>query len=142
VTVAHKIEKKGDEFNATELWKVNVAPYEYNTPVLKDGLLFGLSPDMKFNCTDAKTGKELWKDATVRGKAGGFDDAGTVLLAGSVLLALTGNSELVAFEPSAKEYVELAKYKVSSNHGYSYPIISGNRVYVKGVKDLTLWTIN
>jgi outer membrane protein assembly factor BamB len=142
VTVAHKIEKKSDEFTATELWKVNVAPYEYNTPVLRDGLLFGLSSDMKFFCMDAKTGKELWKDSTVRGKAGGFNDAGTVIDAGSVLIALTGNSELTVFEPSPKTYVELATYKVSSNYGYSYPIVSGNRIFVKSVKDLTLWTIN
>jgi outer membrane protein assembly factor BamB len=135
-TVAYKIEKKGDSFDASELWKANVVSYQYNTPVLRDGLLFGLSGGKTFFCMDAKTGKELWKDSTPRGEAGGVIDAG------SVLLALTGNSELVAFEPSSTGYKEVAKYKVSETPGYSYPIISGNRVYVKGATMVTLWTIN
>jgi outer membrane protein assembly factor BamB len=138
-TVAYKIEKKGDAFDAAELWTAKLVSYQYNTPVLRDGMLFGLSGDKDkifFFCMDAKTGKELWKDSTPRGEAGGVVDAG------SVLLALTGNSELVTFEPSGTGYKEVAKYKVSETPGYAYPIVSGNRIYVKGATMLTLWTIN
>ena len=134
-TMAFKVEKKGDAFTAKELWKTNQLAYEYNTPVLKDGLLFGLSPSMNFFCADAKTGKMLWTDTTSRGKAG------AVLAAGPVLLALTGNSELVAFEPSDKGYREVARYRVSATSGLPSPIIAGNRVFVKGPNSLTLWTI-
>jgi outer membrane protein assembly factor BamB len=136
IFVAYKIEKKGDAFEASELWKIKDMPYLYNTPVLKDGLLFGLSLSKFFYCMEAKTGKEVWRDSTLRG------EAGAVLDAGSVLLALTGDSELVAFEPSNKAYVEVAKYKVSPTLGYTYPIISGNRIYVRGSKELTLWTMD
>src|SRR5262245_27252730 len=62
--MAFKVEKKGDAFTATELWKTQALAYQYNTPVLRDGLLFGLSPGRKFFCADAKTGKVLWTDAT------------------------------------------------------------------------------
>jgi outer membrane protein assembly factor BamB len=135
VTVAHKIEKKGDGFDASPVWKVESAPYQYSTPVLKDGLIYGLSSGKTFYCMDAKTGQQVWKDSTPRGEAGG------VLNAGSVILALTGDSELVAFEPSTKGFMEVAKYRVSATPGYSYPIVSGNRVYVKGNDTLSLWTI-
>jgi outer membrane protein assembly factor BamB len=134
-TVAYQIEKKGDVFQATPIWESKVAPHQYNTPVLKDGLLFGLSAGKTFYCMDAKTGKELWKDSTPRGETGG------ILNAGSVLLALSEKSGLVAFEPSAKGYSEVAQYKVASTPGYSYPAVAGNRVYVKGAQDLSLWTI-
>ena len=67
---ALKIEKKADGFVATEVWS-GVSSYQYNTPVLKDDLLFGLSSDKKFFCMDAKTGKVLWTDKTPRGEAGG-----------------------------------------------------------------------
>jgi outer membrane protein assembly factor BamB len=147
------IEKKGDSFTATELWK-STGTYQYNTPVLKDGLLFGLSLDKTFFCMDGKTGKVLWTDDTPRGEAGG------VLNAGSVILALTGpaaaggkgkgkgsetaagDSELVAFEPSSAGYKEVAKYKLSPGTGLAYPLVAGNRVYVKGNTELTLWTID
>jgi outer membrane protein assembly factor BamB len=134
-TMAFKVQKKGDAFTATEVWKTKQLAYQYNTPVLKDGLLFGMSPSKTFFCADAKTGKVLWTDTTPRG------EAGAVLNAGSVLLALTGNSELVAFEPSDKGYMEVARYRVSTTSGLPYPIISGNRVFVKGPTSLTLWTI-
>ena len=134
-TMALKIEKMGDKFTASEVWKVKFAPYQYNTPVLKDGLLFGLSPDKKFFCMDAKNGKILWTDNTNRGEVGG------IINADSVLLALTGKSELVAFEPSRDGYKEVAKYRVSDTPGLAYPIIAGNRVFVKGNDALTLWTL-
>jgi outer membrane protein assembly factor BamB len=133
--MAFKVEKKGEAFTTTELWKTKGIAYQYNTPVLRDGLLFGLSSGKKFFCADAKTGEVLWTDATVRG------EAGAVLDAGSVLLALTGDSNLVAFEPSAKGYREVARYRVSVTSGLPYPIVAGNRVFVKGRDTLTLWTI-
>ncbi len=134
-TVAFKIAKQGDKFTATQLWKKSQAPYQYNTPVLRDGLVFGLSAAKTFFCMDAKTGDVLWTDTTKRG------EAGAVLNAGSVMLALTGDAELVAFEPSTKAYRELARYKVSATSGLPYPIIAGNRVFVKGKDSVTLWTM-
>jgi outer membrane protein assembly factor BamB len=128
------IEKQGDAFTARELWK-GQSPNQYNTPVLKDGLLYGLSGRRNFFCVNAQTGDVLWTDATQRG------ECGAVLDAGSVLLALTSDSELVAFKPSNKEYAELARYKVADSPTWAYPIIAGNRVFVKDRDALTLWTI-
>jgi outer membrane protein assembly factor BamB len=42
-TEAFKIEEKGDGFAATPLWKKAQAAGMYNTPVLKDDILFGLT---------------------------------------------------------------------------------------------------
>jgi outer membrane protein assembly factor BamB len=106
-TIALNVEKKGDSYAATEVWKKKEAATPYITPVLKDGLLFGVSSGRKFYCMDAETGDVLWTDSTSRG------ESGAVLDAGSVLMALTSDNSLVAFKPDKKEYVELAKYKVS-----------------------------
>ena len=140
-TVAFKVEKTGDAFKATELWKQAKSPAGiYNTPVLKDGLLFGFSSSSaraaptNFYCMDAKTGDVLWTDATKRGACG------TVLDVGSVLLALSDDTNLIAFKPSKTGYEELAKIKVASSPTWAYPIIAGNRVYVKDRDSLTLWT--
>jgi len=156
-SIALKIEKDGDKFKATELWK-GTCSYQYNTPVLREGLLYGLSSDKKFYCMDAKTGKVLWTDTTPRGEAGGVLDAGSVILAltgpasaggkgggkkggfGFRSETAKGDMELVAFAPSNTGYKELAKYTLSPGTGLAYPIVAGNRVYVKGNTDLTLWT--
>jgi outer membrane protein assembly factor BamB len=138
-TLAVKIEKKDDGFAAKEVWQKKDAPGKFNTPVLKDGLLFGLSSPSRgsgnFFCMNAETGEVLWTDTTKRG------ECGVVLDAGSVLLGLTSDSQLVAFEPSKKEYVELAKFKVADTPTWAYPIIAGNRVFVKDRDAVTLWTI-
>jgi outer membrane protein assembly factor BamB len=148
-TVAFKIEKEGDGFKAKEVWIQAKSPAGiYNTPVLKDGLLFGLSPlpgarmgqgPTSLFCMDAKTGDVLWTDSSKRG------ECGAILDTGSVLLALTSDGQLVAFKPGNKGFEEVAKYKVSDKEGldgpWAYPIISGNRVFVKAGDTLALWTI-
>ena len=66
---------------------------------------------------------------------------GAIVDAGSALFELSPNGQLLVFEPSAKEFKELAKYKVAKGDTYAYPVVSGNRIFVKDKNDVTLWTI-
>jgi outer membrane protein assembly factor BamB len=141
-TVAVKVEKKGDGFTGTQLWKKSdVVASMYNTPVLKDGLLFGLTAGTggqgptRIFCLNAQTGDTLWTDTTQRG------ECGTILDAGPVLLAVTSDGNLLAFKPSKTGYEEVAKYKVADTPSWSCPIVTGNRVFVKDRDAVTLWTI-
>ncbi|MGA2657839.1 MAG: hypothetical protein ABSH34_33400, partial [Verrucomicrobiota bacterium] len=90
-----------------------------------------------FFCLNAQTGKTAWTDST-----GGRGQFGSVVDAGSVLLGLTSKSTLVAFEPSDKEYTELASIKVADKQTYAYPVLAGNRLFIKDQDSLTLWTID
>ena len=136
-TRAVKIEKQGDGFAARELWtNADMAP-QYNTPVLQDGLLFGLSNRGMLFCLDAQTGQTLWVDETPRDRSG----FGEIVNAGSVLLALPSSSDLIVFKPSGKQYEELAQIKVSDESTYAYPVLAGNRIYIKDQDTLTLWTL-
>ncbi len=128
-----KIEKEGGGFVAKEGWKGD-PPNNFNTPVLKDGLLYGLSPRRNFFCVNAQTGETVWTDMTPRG------ECGAVLDAGSVMLALTSDMNLVAFKPG-KEYSELANIKVAETPTWAYPIVDGKRLFVKDRDSLTLWTL-
>jgi hypothetical protein len=58
-----------------------------------------------------------------------------------VLLALSPAGQLVVFESNPKEYKQLASYKVASGGTYAYPVLSGNRVFIKDSETLALWTI-
>jgi hypothetical protein len=66
---------------------------------------------------------------------------GSVVDAGSVLLALTPTGQLTVFEPSDKEFKEIAKYKVADGNTYAYPVLSGNRIFIKDKDSLILWTL-
>jgi outer membrane protein assembly factor BamB len=143
---AFTIEKSGDTFSAKQLWKER-APATYNTPVLKDGVLYGLAGaagkgGMKGGgrtttlfAQDAKTGAELWSDKTPRG------ECGEILDVGSALVLLSSDSNLVVFKPSKDEFKEVAKYKVADTPTWATPILAGKRIYVKDADSLILWTL-
>jgi outer membrane protein assembly factor BamB len=135
---AVKIEKQANEFTAKELWSnPEIAP-QFNTPILKDGLVFGLSNRGNFFCVDSQSGQTAWIDPTSRDR-GGFT---SIVDTGSVLLALPSNSELIVIKPNNKEYTELALFKVSDTPTYAHPVIAGNRIYIKDQETLTMWTID
>jgi len=136
-TKAVKIEKQGEGFTAKELWSNPALGVQFNTPVLKDGLLFGLSDSGNLFCINAKTGQTAWTDATQRDR-GGFT---AILDGGSCLLALPSNSELIVFKPGDSGYSELAKVKVADTPTYAHPVISGNRVFVKDQESVTMWIV-
>jgi len=134
---AVRIEKQGDGFAAKELWSNPELAPQFNTPVLKDGLLFGLSNRGNLYCINARTGQTAWTDETSRDR-GGF---AAILDVGSCLLALPSSSELIVFKPSDSEYSELAKIKVAEAPAYAHPVISGNRVFVKDQESVTMWIV-
>jgi hypothetical protein len=125
----------------------------FDTPVLKNGLLFGLSAANDFFCIDAKDGKTAWTAPSAPATAGdapgggggrggrGRGGYGSIVDAGSVLLALTPSSELIAFEPSPKAYNELARIKIAETPTHAYPVASGNRLFIKDQDAVTLWTV-
>jgi hypothetical protein len=135
-TRAARIEKQGDGFVAKELWSnPEVAP-QFNTPVLKDGLLFGFSARGYLFCINAESGRTAWTDTIQRGR--GF---AAMIDAGSVILALPSNSELTVFKPSDKQYEELARIKVADTPTYAHPVMAGNRVFVKDQDAVTMWAM-
>ncbi len=135
---AVKIEKQANGFVAKELWSnPEVAP-QFNTPVLKDGLLYGLSNSGNLFCVNSQTGQTAWIDPTQRDR-GGFT---SIVDTGSVLLALPSNSELIIIKPNEKEYTELARIKVSDTPIYAHPVIAGNRIIIKDQETVTLLTID
>ncbi len=135
-TYAVKIESTGDGFGVKKLWSNAETATQYNTPVLKDGLLFGLSDRGSFFCINAQTGKTAWTDPNRHGR--GF---AAILDAGSVILGLPSTSELIVLKPSGTAYTELARIKVADTPTYAHPVIAGNRLFVKGQSTLTMSTI-
>jgi len=152
---AVKLEKKGDAFTASELWKNTDNSVMFNTPVLKNGLLFGLSAGNDFFCVNEKDGKTAWTAPSTRAanavsegggggggrRGGGRGGFGTIVDAGPVLLGLTPTSELIAFQPTDKAYTEVARIKVADTPTYASPVPSGNRLFVKDQDSLTLWAV-
>ncbi len=135
-TKAVKIEKSADGFAAKELWSNPDNGVQFDSPVLKNGQIYGISQNGVLFCLDAKDGKTLW---TTQLGGRGF---GSIVDAGSALLALTPQGELAVFEPSDKEYKKLTAYKVADSDTYAYPVAAGKNLFVKEKDSVLLWTVD
>ncbi len=157
-TTAVNLEKKDGMLAGTQKWHNDIGA-QYNTPVLLDGMLYGISDRDSLFCINAETGKTAWtsplpkassgpggaKGKGGRGKGGrgmgGGGGYGSIVAAGNVLISLTPQGQLVVFQPSDKGFKQLAAYKVAEGGTYAYPIVSGSRAFIKDAESLTLWTI-
>jgi hypothetical protein len=65
-----------------------------------------------------------------------------VVKAGDLLFLLNDNGELIVARSSRTAFEPLKKYTVAESATWAQPAISGNRVFVKDVSSLALWTLN
>jgi hypothetical protein len=166
-THAVKMEQTGDTFTAKELWSNAKTNVMFNSPVVKDGFIYGLSQANDLFCINEQTGVTAWTSAASpaaspgqpapggmpagggggrRGGGGmgggrGGGGYGSIIDAGTVLLALTPKSEIVAFQPTDKAFTEVARIKVAASPTYAYPVLSGNRVFIKDQDSVALLAI-
>lgn len=135
-TNAIKISKSENKFVAEELWSNTGTGAKFNTPILKDGFLYGFTDQKRIYCINALTGETAWIDNAVA------SDFGSIVDCGFVLLGLTSTSNLIVLKPESKAYTEVVRYKVSENPIYAFPVIAGNLIYIKDAETLTLFKIN
>lgn len=135
-TRAVALEKDGDKITVKELWSNKDNGVQFNTPVVKDRLVFGISERDALFCLYLKDGVAAWA-IPIKGGRG----YGSVVDVGEVLLALTPPGDLIVFAPTDKEFRKLATYKVGESETYAYPVVAGNRIFVKDKDSVTLWTV-
>lgn len=155
---ALKLERTGGALAAKELWNNAESSVQFNTPVLKNGYLFGLTPGNDLFCINAATGESAWTAPIAkasgeseaggggsggrRGGRGGGGGYGSIVDAGSVLLALTPSAELVIFEPTEKAFHEVGRIKVAASPTHAHPVLAGNGIYIKDQDSVSFLTIN
>ena len=131
---AVKVQKQDDGYTTSELWHNPDLNPSYNTPVLKEGSIYGLTQAGKLFCINAQNGQTAWADTSMHKNFGGILDAG------SVMIALPSSSNLVVYKPDKNAYTEIARFKVADTPVYAHPLLAGNRIYIKDNETLVMWT--
>jgi outer membrane protein assembly factor BamB len=131
---AIKVEKSGNEYITKEIWSNPEVGAKWNTPVLKDGFLYGFTDQKRLYCLNSTTGKTAWVDNAVS------SDFATIVDCGSVIIGLPSTSTLIVFKPDPAAYSEVRKYKVSETATYSYPIVAGDKIYIKDAETLIMYS--
>jgi outer membrane protein assembly factor BamB len=133
---AYKVARSGSGYAATEAWSNAEVGAKWNTPVLKDGFLYGFTDQKRIYCVNAATGQTAWLDNAVS------SDFATIVDCGAFIIGLPSTGDLIVMKPDSKAYSEVAKYRVTETAVYAFPIISGNSIYVKDAETLMLYRLN
>jgi outer membrane protein assembly factor BamB len=135
---AFRIAKQGSQWTTEDLWVNQDVSLYMSNAVLLGGAIFGMSNKNggQFFGVDAKTGKMLWtSEPRQAGNA-------AVLGAGGVVFLLKNSGELVIARTSNRGFELVRTYTVAENATWAQPAISGHRIFVKDVSNLTLWTLD
>ena len=136
-TRSFKIEKSGEKYSFTESWNNPDFGGSFNTPVLKDGYLYGNEASFgKLYCLNATTGETCWSDTTKYNRFASTLDLGTAML------SLPATGKLIIYKPTPDKYEEIASYNVAETDVYAHPLLVGKNIYIKDEKNLTCWEID
>jgi len=130
--------RRNNQWMTENAWENADVPFRLSNAVVVGGMLFGLSTRNagQYFGVDTKTGKTLW---TSEGRQAG---QAAIVKAGNLLFSLEDDGELIVARSSRTAFEVLRRYKVAETETWAQPTISGNRIFVKDLSTLALWTVN
>jgi outer membrane protein assembly factor BamB len=119
------------------VWQTKEVSLHMTNGVAVDGVLYGLSHlnAGQYFALDLNDGKVLWTSEGRQAENSAF------VRAGNTVFSLEQDGELVVFNASRTAFTPVRRYKVSMADTWAQPAISGNRIFVKDVSSLALWTL-
>ncbi|MEO8679879.1 MAG: PQQ-binding-like beta-propeller repeat protein [Vicinamibacterales bacterium] len=120
------------------VWQTTEVSLFLSNPVLIGNTLFGLSEKARgqFFALDAETGRVLWLGQPRQASNT------AVVKAGNLLLLLDDDAELIVARSNRSGFEPLKRYTVANSETWAQPTVSGNRVFIKDVTSISLWTLN
>ena len=135
---AFKPSRTDGEWKTETVWETKDVSMYLSNPVVIGDTLFGLShrASGQFFALDAASGEVLWLGQPREAKNT------AVVKAGDLLFLLNDDAELIVARSNRSGFEPLRRYSVADSSTWAQPAISGNRVFVKDVSSLTLWTLD
>ena len=137
-TTALKITYREGKLEQKEAWKsAELRTYLVSPIAVKDHLIGWDQGTKKLVCLDLNTGKATWTSTQRMAKM-----FVALVNAGDQVLALTDGGDLISVDPDHATYTEKGRWKVSeAGNIWSYPAISGSRIYIKDKENLICYDI-
>jgi len=125
-------------WSVRDVWQTKDVSMYISTPVVVGNTIFGLSTRSsgQFFAVDTQSGQTLWLGPPRQAM-------NTALVkAGPLLFYLNDDAELIVAKSSRERLEPLKRYMIADSATWAQPLISGNRVFVKDVSSLALWTLD
>jgi outer membrane protein assembly factor BamB len=133
------VANKGGKWVADLAWENPAIQMSFSNPVIVGDAIFSMSPlnSGQFFWADAKSGKTLWlSEPRQAGNA-------AITHSGDLLFVLKDNGELMVGKATpGVAFTPTKTYTVATSATWAPPVISGNRIFVKDIDTLALWTLN
>lgn len=137
-TVAFAVARAGNQWTTSTVWENADIPLRLTNGVVIGDLFFGMTNRNagQYFGVDAKTGKTLWTSV------GRQATNAAIVKSGNLLISLEDDGELVVARSSQTAFDVVKKYKVAEGETWAEATLSGNRILVKDLNTVTLWTLN
>lgn len=134
---ALKPTRRANRWDVDVVWETKDVSLFLSNPVVIGDTVFGLSEKARgqFFALDARNGKVLWLGQPRQASNT------AIVKAGSLLLLLNDDAQLIVARSSRNGFERLKRYTVADSATWAQPSVSGNRVFVKDVASLSLWTV-
>ena len=133
-----RVIREGSAWTTEDLWHTDEVSLHMANAVVVDGVLYGLSHlnSGQYFGLDLEDGAVLW---TSRPRQA---DHASILTTGDIVFSLEADAELLVLDPSRSQFMPRHRYDVAASATWAQPTFSGNRVFVRDVSTLALWTVD
>ena len=133
-----RVVREGNAWTTENVWHTDAVSLHMTNGVIVDGVLYGLSHlnSGQYFGLDLDTGEVLWTSPPRQA------DNAAIVYAGTTIFSLEADAELVVLPSSRTGFEPVQRYEVATSATWAQPTLAGNRVFVKDVDSLTLWTVD
>lgn len=135
---AYTVARRGNQWAADLTWENPQLSLAFTNGILVRDAFFSMTTlnSGQFFWADAKSGTAMWtSEPRQAGNA-------AIVRAGDLLFVLKEDGQLIVARNTPGAFVPLKTYTVADSATWAAPAISGNRIFVKDVETLALWTLN
>jgi outer membrane protein assembly factor BamB len=135
---AFRVVRRDAGWTTEDLWQTKEVSLYMTNGVVAQGVLYGLSHlnAGQYFALDLSDGRVLWKSDPRQA------ENAAMVLAGTAILSLEDDGELVVMKASREGMEVLRRYDVADSATWAQPVIATERLLVKDVAHLALWTFN
>jgi outer membrane protein assembly factor BamB len=135
---AFRAAPRGEKWTTDNVWHTDEVSVHMSDAVAVGNVLYGLSHLNRgqYFALDLDSGKVLWTSEPRQAEHAAMSRTA------NVVLSLEEDGELVVLRHNRERFEPITRYEVATSATWPQPAISGNRVFVKDVTSLTLWTLD
>ena len=135
---AFRVARNGNNWTTEDVWHTDEVSLHMVNGVVNEDILFGMSHlnSGQYFGLDLDTGNVLWTSMPRQA------EHASILRSGNTIFSLEDDAELIVLEHSRTGFSPIKRYDVADSETWTQPTLSGNRLFIKDVSTLTLWTTN